>query len=67
MWFTEFPLTARENIDQTPAIARMTIADPPPPLPHGNVEREDIPAARPKHKQRTPSLPLLLLGKRTNT
>jgi hypothetical protein len=48
-------------------IPRMTIADPPLPLPRGNVEREDIPTARPKHKQRAPSLPLLLLGKETNT
>lgn len=42
----------------------MTIADPPLPLARSNVERKDIPTARPKHEQRTPSLPLLLLGKK---
>jgi hypothetical protein len=67
MWYTEVPLPARETRTKQPAIPRMTIADPPLPLPGGNIEREDIPTARPEHKQRTPSLPLLLLGKKTNT
>lgn len=40
----------------------MAVADPPLPLPRGDIKREDIPAAGPKHKQRAPSLPLLLAG-----
>jgi hypothetical protein len=51
------PLVFKNKETRSPRVA---IADPPLPLSRGNIKRQHIPTACSKHKQRAPSLPLLL-------